>query len=212
MRTRLAAENERGLLRREPQVVGLLRIADHACPKGVEARLGAIELLPAGGDRRSDARLIDRLLDHEPGLLLPLAQQRYALVLDPWKSGRLPGRLEQLVERRIHRVQQVADRDVDGPAAVGNAVSRGELQYREVPRTRLIECRDSLLDAGRAGAQLEVGGQRVVEHLLNAVLDGACMAGLQIRLSQRSAEAEQRQPAGVTQGRPTAGAGSGRRS
>ncbi len=164
-------EHQHHLLRGEPAVVGLLRVADH--PRAQRRKVGfrAIDQLAIGLDRRPDARFVHGLRDDELGFLLVIAQQVDRLVLDARKLRRLSVRRQQLVERLVNRVEQVADRDLDRAAALGHRVTRREIDRGQVSGAGLVKCRHALRDTGRPGAQFEVGRERVVHHLPQAVLD-----------------------------------------
>ena len=68
-----------GLLRGEPLVVGLLGVARDPRAQRGEVGLGAVQVLAAGRHAGREPRLVERLLEHELGLLFALAQQQAAI-------------------------------------------------------------------------------------------------------------------------------------
>ena len=144
--------------------------------QGRKVGLGAFDLRAIGIDGRADARLVERLLEHEFRFLLLLAQQVDRLVAHARETRGLTARDEHLVERGVHRVQQVADRELDRAAAVRTGVARREIQDRQIPRSGLVERCEALFDRGTARAQFEVRGQCFVEQRLQAFFHRACAA------------------------------------
>ena len=157
---------------------------------------GTRELLPAGLDTRREPRLVDRLLEDELRFLLVRPLQLDLLVRHPRKARRLPVGDEHLVESLVDGVQQVGSREIDRATAVGHAVARGEIDHRQIARTGLVERGETLLDGGRSCAQLEVGGERIVDEPGEPLFDaGRC--GGQVSLDRGPDERRKReQPPG----------------
>jgi hypothetical protein len=64
---------------------------------------------------------------------------------------------QQIVECLVRGIQRVTERQVDGAAAFGAAVTGGETQFGEITRARAIERRLAALDFEGLRAQSEIG-------------------------------------------------------
>ena len=182
--------------RGEPLVVGLAHVAHdraRSAERSASARASSWRLASTPG---AMPRLVDRLLEDELRLLLVRPQQLELLVLDPRKARRLPVGDQHLVESRVNGVQQVGRRKIDRATAVGHAVTRGEIDHRQIARPGLVERGETLLDAGRSCAQLEVGSERIVDEPGESLFDaGRC--GGQVSLDRGTDERRKReQPPG----------------
>src|SRR5262249_23731112 len=120
--------------RGQPLVVGLLRVADDSRAQCSECGSRAAMRFAARVDRTLAARIVDRLRERDSRDLLFLQHERNGLVGDARKR-----RAGELLERRVHGIQQIAGGKLERATAVGAAVARRQIEHWTETRTRGVE-------------------------------------------------------------------------
>ncbi len=98
-----------------------------------------------------DSGRVEGLTNGEAGVLLALALKQDGLVLDGAEFRGAPLGEQQLVQRRVDRIDQGPERDVDLAAPLGAGIPGIERNGRQEPRPGLIERGQVSLDLERVG-------------------------------------------------------------
>ncbi len=153
----------------EPAVVGSAHVAVDAARERGAGGVRGLQLRGARVARCGDPCVVQRLRQRDFGVLLAVQQERDLLVRD-CREACLSG---QLVEAGVDGVQQVADGEVDDPAAVGSRVARVEVERRQVAGARLVERREPHRGLRPGRVELEIGGERIAHETIDDDLDRA---------------------------------------
>ena len=129
--------------------------------------LRRLELCALRADRRGNGRRVERLAEAHARVLLALALEVEVLVLDGGELGRPALRDEELIERRVHRVEERAHRQLELPATLGARVAGVEGERREEMRPRRIERGETALEDESLGAQRQVRPQRLADVIVD---------------------------------------------